>query len=62
MVKDSHIYADGRGYTGQFENGLRNGHGTLILSNGLKYVGEFKDGNREGYGTLLTIKVLPFTR
>ena len=57
--KGFYIYADGREYTGQFEN-FKKWTWNFILSNGLKYVGEFKDGNREGY-TMFDIKGITFT-
>ena len=38
-------------YEGEYENGRRNGKGTLYFSTGEKYVGEFRDGKREGKGT-----------
>jgi len=41
---------DGK-YSGEIENGLPNGQGTLTESNGEKYEGEWKDGLMHGQGT-----------
>ena len=41
---------DGK-YSGEIENDLPNGQGTLTESNGEKYEGEWKDGLIHGQGT-----------
>ena len=41
---------DGK-YSGEIENGMPNGQGTLTESNGEKYEGEWKDGLMHGKGT-----------
>ena len=48
-----HTWADGRVYSGTFENGKENGFGTLSHSDGVKYRGQFKNGVKEGYGIML---------
>jgi hypothetical protein len=40
-------------YIGEYNNGRRNGNGTLFLWDQSKYVGEFKDDKKEGKGTLI---------
>jgi len=40
-------------YIGEYNNGRRNGNGTLFLWDQSKYVGEFKDDQKEGKGTLI---------
>ena len=37
-------WPDGAKYTGEWENGERNGHGTMTYENGDKYEGEWKSG------------------
>lgn len=46
-------FADGRVYTGEFENGLRDGKGKLTHTNGDVYDGQFVHGTVTGFGTIL---------
>lgn len=41
---------DGHTYTGEFQNGKRNGQGALTLANGARYVGGFRDSKYHGRG------------
>lgn len=50
----------GRGYSGQFEDGMFHGQGTYTWPNGTKYVGELKDGLRNGQGTMTNRSGLKF--
>lgn len=43
-------YTNKSTYTGQFQNYMRHGHGTLILSDGTKYECEWKNDERAGKG------------
>ncbi|MDP2105086.1 MAG: hypothetical protein Q8J76_03740, partial [Desulfobulbaceae bacterium] len=45
-------YPDGRKYTGQFVNGIKQGNGTMTFANGSKYTGSFINDLMEGQGTL----------
>lgn len=46
-----HLFSHGnQKYVGEWQDGKRNGHGTLTSPDGTKYVGEWKDGKRTGYG------------
>lgn len=42
----------GNKFLGEFQNGLRNGQGTLVFSDGSKYVGEFKNNDYNGKGII----------
>jgi hypothetical protein len=39
-------------YTGNFKDGLFEGHGLYVASDGMRYDGEWKTGNLDGYGKL----------
>jgi len=39
-------------YTGNFENGIKNGTGKMVYKNGSIYEGEWKDGQPNGLGTM----------
>lgn len=41
----------GNKYTGNYEDGIKTGRGTLIFNNGDKYVGDFENNLRNGNGT-----------
>ena len=41
-----HRWNDGREYNGEWNNGDREGLGTMIYKNGNKYEGEFKKASR----------------
>jgi len=45
-------YASGSKYIGEWENGRRNGQGTLSWSNGSTYTGAWKDDKFNGHGTV----------
>jgi hypothetical protein len=38
------IYPDGRKYSGDFQNGIIEGQGTLTLPDGTRYTGTFRNG------------------
>lgn len=40
-----------KSYEGDWNNGIREGNGTMVWKNGGKYVGNWKSGVRNGYGT-----------
>ena len=37
-------------YSGEFQNNLMHGHGTLLLSNNEKFIGQFENGKVQGEG------------
>ena len=43
-------YSDGSEYTGNWVNGVQQGHGTMKYDNGV-YEGEWRDGKKNGQGT-----------
>ncbi|KPA74074.1 hypothetical protein ABB37_09374 [Leptomonas pyrrhocoris] len=45
-------FADGSVYTGEFDHGLRNGRGKIVLPNGDVYDGQFVRGTVTGFGTI----------
>ena len=48
----THVFPSGGIYTGEFEDGKRNGQGVLTLPSGEQYAGGFRDGRYAGRGTL----------
>lgn len=48
--KGSKLFPDGTVYTGEFKDGLRDGHGRYRSSLGAVYEGEWKEGERSGKG------------
>ncbi len=50
--KGKYTSINGDLYDGEFENGSKNGKGTLYFINGNIYSGEFKNDKMDGYGTL----------
>lgn len=47
-----YFFDDGGYYKGNWENGMMNGQGELLIADTEKYVGEFLDGEYHGNGTL----------
>jgi hypothetical protein len=44
------VWADGKEYVGEFENGQPRGQGTFTWPNGTQYVGELRNGQYHGQG------------
>jgi len=44
------VTSDGRKYTGELENGLPHGEGTMVFPDGRKYAGQFKNGKYASKG------------
>ena len=38
-------------YTGEFNDGKSNGHGTYFYADGSKWIGEWKNDRKNGFGT-----------
>jgi hypothetical protein len=51
-MMDTDMRANGERYKGQWENGLKDGHGEMIFADGKKYNGEWKNGMMHGKGVL----------
>lgn len=48
-----YVYPNGDEYWGQFQQGLRHGHGLYLGCNGVTYAGRWWEDQRHGEGTLL---------
>ena len=46
-----HFYEEQKTYTGQFEDNMMHGQGTMVYADGSKYEGQFREGKKCGHGT-----------